>query len=197
MRPVGDCEEPRGTGKEIEQEVGRQSKSVHVDPQVVDDARQSVNLFHARELRFVNDEDVDTVALESSDVRREITPRLDSFGAGFDADTTCLLYTSTMPVTAAGRTIFMETLWGFAPSARPASRSVWGTPRTAISEEITMTGSIKTAKAKEPAMAEKPILRSCTIKLKANSPMRIEGAPAIVWAVTRSDAASFESDSAR
>jgi len=86
---------------------------------------------------------------------------------------------------------------GLGPSARPASRSVCGTPRTAISVEITMTGSISTANAKDPANAEKPMFKSRTTKEKANRPIRIDGAPAIVWEITRSDAANFETDSAR
>ena len=41
-----------------------------------------------------------------------------------------------------------DTLWDFAPRASPASRSVLGTLRTAISVEMMMTGNINTANAK-------------------------------------------------
>ena len=92
-----------------------------------------------------------------------------------------------MPVTAEGSTMRSETLWGLAPSASPASRRVLGTLDTAISVEMTITGSISTASANDPAIAEKPTCRSWTTKEKANRPMRIDGAPAMVWAMTRSD----------
>jgi len=41
------------------------------------------------------------------------------------------------------------------------------------------------------------MFKSRTTKEKANRPIRIDGAPAIVWEITRSDAANFETDSAR
>ena len=63
--------------------------------------------------------------------------------------------------------------------------------------EIMMTGNIKTASANDPAIEENPTLRSCTISEKAKSPIKMDGAPAIVWATTRSVVASLDSVSAR
>ena len=41
------------------------------------------------------------------------------------------------------------------------------------------------------------MLRSCTMKEKANRPIKIDGAPAMVWETTRSVVANFELVSAR
>ena len=86
----------------------------------------------------------------------------------------------TIPVRAEGNTMRSDTLWGLAPSASPASRRVLGTFKTAISVESTITGSISTASANDPAIAENPTCRSWRTKEKANNPMRIDGAPAMV-----------------
>ena len=49
---------------------------------------ERVDLFDARELRFVDDQDVDAVATQPVDVRREVAARCDRLGEGFDADPT-------------------------------------------------------------------------------------------------------------
>jgi hypothetical protein len=98
-----------------------------------------------------------------------------------------------MPVTAEGKHYLRRDFVRLGARGRdPLRARELGTLRTAISVEMMITGNINTARANAPAIAEKPTLRSCTMKEKANSPIKIEGAPAMVWEITRSVVANLD-----
>src|ERR1035438_2963642 len=88
VRPIRDGEQPGRAREEVEQEVGGETEGVDVDSEVIDDLGEGVDLFDARELRFIDHEDVDAVSTESCDVGREVAARNDRFGARFDTDPT-------------------------------------------------------------------------------------------------------------
>lgn len=56
---VGELDEPFGARKERGPEIGEDAETVDVNPQVVDDPRELINLFGTVELSFVADEVVE------------------------------------------------------------------------------------------------------------------------------------------
>src|ERR1700722_5618782 len=86
VRPIGNGKESRRSREEIKQEVSRESEGVHVDREIVDHLSERVDLFDTRELRFVDHEDIDAVAPEPFDMRREIGARQDRLSTRLDAD---------------------------------------------------------------------------------------------------------------
>ena len=63
MRPVRNSEEPSRAGKNVEKEVGRQPKGVHVDVVLVGQGGERVDLIGTGELHLVDHEYLD-LALE-------------------------------------------------------------------------------------------------------------------------------------
>jgi hypothetical protein len=86
VRPVGDREEPGGTGKDVEQEVSRKSERVDLDVVVVHEAGQGVHLGDTRELDLVDHQDPHSLVQELAHVRTQVALGGDGLGLGFDAD---------------------------------------------------------------------------------------------------------------
>ncbi len=88
LHAVGEFDQALGAGEELGAEVGRNTEGVDVEAQVVDHARELVDLYRRQELRLVGDDVVRAAALGEvlDDVRVQVLLVLDLHGVGDQAE---------------------------------------------------------------------------------------------------------------
>src|SRR5271170_488581 len=88
MSPVGDGEETRGGGKDVEEKVRGESEGVNVDVVVVNQLSQLVDLGHARELGLVNHQYFDATSQKIIDILFDARAGRDGLGGRPNSDAT-------------------------------------------------------------------------------------------------------------